>query len=34
MEFRLEQKRQIVTEVPGPKSKEIAERRAADSAYR
>ncbi|SJM64922.1 4-aminobutyrate--2-oxoglutarate transaminase [Gulosibacter sp. 10] len=28
MEFRLEQKRQIVTEVPGPKSKEIAERRA------
>ena len=28
MEFRLEQKRSIVTEIPGPKSKELAERRA------
>lgn len=28
MEFRLEQKRNVVTEIPGPKSKELAERRA------
>ena len=28
MEFRLEQKRSIVTEIPGPKSKALAERRA------